>query len=48
LQDDLWIAGLTQGLYELALGKESQVEWELSEDARLEVNVTGPSSVQKS
>jgi hypothetical protein len=36
----LWIAGLIQGLYELASGKESEVEWELSEDARLEVNVT--------
>jgi hypothetical protein len=35
----LWIVGLTQGLYELATGRESEVEWGLSEDARLEVNV---------
>jgi hypothetical protein len=35
----LWIVGLTQGLYELATGEESEVEWELSENASLEVNV---------
>ena len=42
----LWVAGLTQGLYELVFGEESEVEWELSEDARLEVNVTPSSSLQ--
>ncbi len=43
----LWVAGLTQGLYELVFGEESEVEWELSEDARLEVNVTPSSSLQE-
>jgi hypothetical protein len=42
----LWVAGLAQGLYELAFGEESKVEWELSEDGRLEVDVT-PSSAAK-
>ena len=42
----LWVAGLTQGLYELAFREESKVEWELSENARLEVKVTPSSSLQ--
>jgi hypothetical protein len=32
--------GLTQGLFELAFGIESEVEWELSEEGDLEVEVT--------
>lgn len=36
----LWVVGLGQGLYELAFGKESRAEWELSTDGTLEVQVT--------
>lgn len=36
----LWVVGVGQGLYELTFGKESRVEWELSVDRTLEVQVT--------
>ena len=36
----LMVVGLGQGLFEVAFGKESRVEWELSEDGTLEVQVT--------
>lgn len=35
----LMTVGLTQGLYELATGEEGKVEWKLSEDRRLEIDV---------
>ena len=36
----LMIVGITQGLYELAYGKESKVEWEMSPDDTLDIEVT--------
>lgn len=36
----LMIVGLTQGFYELAFGAEGKVEWDLSENRRLEIDVT--------
>jgi hypothetical protein len=36
----LMVVGLGQGLFEVVFGKESRVEWELSEDGTLEVQVT--------
>jgi hypothetical protein len=36
----LMVVGLGQGLYEVAFGKESRAEWELSGDGTLEVKVT--------
>ncbi len=36
----LVVAGLAQGLYELAYGRESMVEWELAGDGTLKVAVT--------
>ena len=36
----LMAAGLVQGLYELAYGREGKVEWELSREGLLEVCVT--------
>jgi hypothetical protein len=36
----LWVVGLVQGLYELAFGEGSEVEWELSDDGLLQVTVT--------
>jgi hypothetical protein len=36
----LMVVGLGQGLYEVAFGKESRAEWELSADGALEVEVT--------
>lgn len=36
----LVVAGLTQGLYELAFGRESRVEWELADGGVLRVAVT--------
>lgn len=35
----LMTVGLTQGFYELASGEEGKVEWKLSEDRRLEIDV---------
>ena len=36
----LVVVGLTQGLFELAFGIEGKVEWEHSEEGRLQVTVT--------
>lgn len=41
----LMTVGMVQGLFELALDTESFVDWELSEEGNLEIEVTPRSSI---
>jgi hypothetical protein len=36
----LMVAGMIQGLFEMETGRDSRVEWKLSEEGDLEVEVT--------